>query len=284
MIYKASLGSTDAPGSCCGSGLPSQPSTVSPPAGWGFTGRLQDGKMAEQKAESAWFFSLPSSANESIDVESGPRPSFSQTTDTNWQHVSWFRNQTSSLDLETHLDSFSRVCIGKRHMRDSAVIWCCVFHCISVNIKMSFFALNEAHPNLSDLSKCPQCNWSRFNVWSQLGNIRIQLDIQFIIKRRGYWDTEHILCIHRMNKQLWVHSAVKAGWWVKPLLGWLPLVVKPTSIPWTIAPHVLYEALVIQQQSLCILLVEKGCTVGLYHWVGVDQCPLWFSRLGKAAA
>lgn len=122
MIYKASLGSTDAPGSCCGSGLPSQPSTVSPPAGWGLTGRLQGGKMAEQKAESACFFSLSSSANESIDVASGPRPSFSQTTDTNRQHVSWFTNQTSSLDWEAHLDSLSRICVGKRQMRDAAAI------------------------------------------------------------------------------------------------------------------------------------------------------------------
>lgn len=106
MIYKASLDSTDAPGSCCGSGLPSQPSTVSPPAGWGLTGRLQNGKMAGQKAESACFFSLSSLANKSIDVASGPRPSFSQTTDTNWQHVSWFTNQTSCLDSETQQDLY----------------------------------------------------------------------------------------------------------------------------------------------------------------------------------
>lgn len=33
-------GLTDAPGSCCGSGLSSQPSTVSPPAGWCPTERL----------------------------------------------------------------------------------------------------------------------------------------------------------------------------------------------------------------------------------------------------
>lgn len=145
MVYKASLGLTDTPGSCCGSGLPSQPSTVSPPVGWGPTGRLQDGKMAEQKAESACFFSSSSSANESIDVTSGLRPSFSQTTDTNWQHVSWFTNQTSSLFLETHLDSLSRVCMGKRQMRDLQ-LWSNIFSLgSSQNIKMDFFGLNEAH-------------------------------------------------------------------------------------------------------------------------------------------
>lgn len=75
----------------------------------------------------------PSSASESIDVASGPRPSLSQTTDTNWQHVSWFRNQTSSLSLETHLNPLSRVCIGKRQMRDSAV----TKYCLSLSLNFT---------------------------------------------------------------------------------------------------------------------------------------------------
>lgn len=60
VMIKASLDPTDPPpGNCHGSGLPSQPSTASPPAGWGLTGWLQHGKMAAQKAESACFFSSP---------------------------------------------------------------------------------------------------------------------------------------------------------------------------------------------------------------------------------
>lgn len=44
---------------------------------------LQDGNIAEQKAESACFFSTSVSSKEGIDVASGPRLSSSQTTDTN---------------------------------------------------------------------------------------------------------------------------------------------------------------------------------------------------------
>lgn len=202
MIYKASLGSADALGSCCGSGLPSQPSTVSPPAGWDPTGRLQDGKMAEQKAESACFSSLSSTANEGIDVASGTRPSFSQTTDTNWQHVSWFTNQTSTLDLETH----EGICVGKRRMRDAAVIkyplW--TLRCLSLDwIKLTpFWASWKSH-----------CYWSGFSVWSKSGNIH-KFSLIFT-----YCHKEAIILRYCS------HSVFIQNLLLQPLLGQLPVLI-----------------------------------------------------------
>lgn len=58
MIYKASLDSTNAPWSCCGSGLPSQPSTGSPPAGQGPTGFAAGWKHGRTKSRICMFFSL----------------------------------------------------------------------------------------------------------------------------------------------------------------------------------------------------------------------------------
>lgn len=47
--------------------------------------------------------------------------SFSHTTDTNWQHVSWFTNQTSSFDLKTNLDLYggktNQCCSCGKHYR-----------------------------------------------------------------------------------------------------------------------------------------------------------------------
>lgn len=56
MIYKASLDSTNTPGSCCGSGLPSQPSTGSPPAGRGPTGFDAGWKHGRTKSRICMFF------------------------------------------------------------------------------------------------------------------------------------------------------------------------------------------------------------------------------------
>lgn len=101
MINKTSSGLTDTPGSCRGSG----PSVVWLPAGWRPTGCVQDGKMAAQNPRIGMFLLFISSslARESIDVASGLGLSFSQTTDTNWQHVPWFSNQASSPFWEKHL-------------------------------------------------------------------------------------------------------------------------------------------------------------------------------------
>lgn len=202
MIYKASLGSTNAAGSCCGSGLLSQPSTVSPPAGRGPTARLQDGKMAGQTAESACFFSSSSSANESIDVASGPRPSFNQTTDTNWQHVSWFTVQTGSLDSENHSD-FSQQGLywKKRHIKDCFLQEFTEYKDVSFGTKRSIFA------------------WSGFNVWSQWGNVH-----GFSLFWRGV-NIEILSLFIGANKQLWVCYAAITGLWMKPLPGCLPILI-----------------------------------------------------------
>lgn len=95
--------------------FPGRP-TASPPAGRGPTPLLLDGNMARTKQPSRHVFSSSSSstAGESIDVASGPGVSFSQTTDTNWQHVSRFTDQTSSRYLETHLNSLSGVSIEEK--------------------------------------------------------------------------------------------------------------------------------------------------------------------------
>lgn len=59
-----------------------------------FTSRLERWRDKEPNRHVS--LSSSSSAYGSIDVASGPRPSCSQTTVTNWQHVSRFTNQTSS--------------------------------------------------------------------------------------------------------------------------------------------------------------------------------------------
>lgn len=214
--------------------------------------RLQDGKMAEQKAESACFFASSYSASESIDVASGPGLSFSQTTDTNWQHVSCFTNQTSSLDLETHLDFLSRVRIGKKDKWEMQ---------LGSNVDLysrSLSWIERKHLALGNLSRNPYCNWKVFNVLSHLGTW-FQLIIHIIIMRHQYRCSEHIQHIYGAIKRVccchnWVVTEASS----RPVASVNHQLYKPT-VPWSTAPviHMFLMKPQLHNSRLICCLTEK---------------------------
>lgn len=192
MIYKASLGWTDAPGSCCGSGLPSQPSTVSPPAGPSPAAGWKDGRTKSRIGMFLLLILLGQQEHwRSIWPRAVLQPDHRHKLTTcvllhkpdelPWlgdtlrfpQQGSYWKKDKWEMQLGSNVDLYSR-----------SLSW-----------------IERKHLALGNLSRNPYCSWKIFNLLSHLGTW-FQLIVHIVIMRHQYRRSEHTQCIYGAKRSL----------------------------------------------------------------------------------